>query len=323
MNARILIALDGSKIAEQVLPHAQLLAQGLPCRIDLLRVVEPPPPELTGSARSLYQAWAEEGAINAQNDLEKVAESLERNGLIVSSSVQEGDPASIILAESEKEAGTLIAASTHGRSGLTRWLMGSVTNKVLRATVNPMLLVRAKSDPPKPNPELRTVIVPLDGSSVAEEVLPHVVALANRLNLKVNLLRVLPTAREYARYIEQNFISSVANVGDSPHQDFYMEDEIRARNYLCSVKDRLRRQGVSSVEDHLLRGHAASIIIDTGLETPNSMVAMTTHGGSGLGRWVLGSVTDRVVRHCGVPVLVIRSAMDDTQQVINFRPRPV
>ena len=88
--------------------------------------------------------------------------------------------------------------------------------------------------------------------------------------------------------------------------------------YLHEVKVHLHRQGVWLVEERLLRGHPAATIADLAREIPGSLVAMTTHGRSGMGRWILGSVADRVIRHSGAPVLVVRSS----EQLLRDVPAP-
>jgi nucleotide-binding universal stress UspA family protein len=222
--------------------------------------------------------------------------------------VRQGGPASWIISEAEKEPGTLIAMSTHGRSGVARWLLGSVTDKVLLATTTPLLIVRS-SEPPNPVSEvqLKTVIVPLDGSVLAEQVLLHVATLAKALDLAVKLVRVHPSVEEYSRYFERQQIGSAATVYSGPYEVFSKEADAQAMEYLHEVKMQLHHEGVWLVEESLLRGHPAATIVELARETPGSLIAMTTHGRSGIGRWLLGSVADRVIRHSGVPVLVVRS----------------
>ena len=217
----------------------------------------------------------------------------------MASLVKEGHPASCIADEGDKEPGTLIAMSTHGYSGVTRWVMGSVTDKVLHATANPLLIVRAREQTGTP-PEVRleSVIVPLDESTMAEEALPHVVHIAKALRLKVTPVRVTPTVDAYYRYAEYasgNWDSVAMQVDD------------QAASYLNVIRQKLLGQGVPLVEERLLHGPPAMAIVDLARETRNNLVIMTTHGRSGLGRWVLGSVADRVVQNSGDPVLVIRA----------------
>jgi nucleotide-binding universal stress UspA family protein len=302
MYSKILVPLDGSALAEQVLPYVRPLAKALVTSIELLRTTPPAGQELAdpSSANSQDQAL---------DYLRSISASLNDLGVSISYIVRQGDPASWIISEAEQEPGTLIAMSTHGRSGVARWLLGSVTDKVLHATTTPLLIVRS-SEPPNPMSEvqLKTVIVPLDGSVLAEQVLPHVVTLAKALDLAVQLVRVHPSVEEYSRYFERQQIGSTATVYSGPYEVFSREVDAQAMEYLHEVRMQLHHERVRSVEESLLRGHPAATIVDLARETPGSLVAMTTHGRSGIGRWLLGSVADRVIRHSGVPALVVRSS---------------
>ncbi len=299
MYRRILVPLDGSKLAEEVLPYVRLLAAADPMRIVLLRVIEPAPPDLIGLSPGVSLAEITAGiATEAQEYLDTVATSLKEDGLDVASLVKEGDPASCIADEGNKESGTLVTMSTHGYSGITRWVMGSITDKVLHATTNPLLIVRAQDQaatPPKVR--LESIIVPLDESTLAEQALPHVVYLAKALRLKVTPVRVTPTVDSYYRYAEY---------ATADWDNLAMQVDDQAAGYLSVIRQKLLRQGVPSVEERLLHGPPATAIVDLAREVTNDLVVMTTHGRSGLGRWVLGSVADRVVRNSGDPVLVVR-----------------
>ena len=147
MYTRILVPLDGSDLAEQVLPYVKLLGQKLQPEIELLRTVEPVPDELADTAHGDYpHRISANRSSHAQDYLEQVAGSLRESGINVICTVHEGEPAPLILSASAKKPDTLIAMSTHGRSGITRWSMGSVTDKVLHATTNPLLVVRGQPE---------------------------------------------------------------------------------------------------------------------------------------------------------------------------------
>ncbi|MFQ6026653.1 MAG: universal stress protein [Dehalococcoidia bacterium] len=297
---RILVPLDGSELAERVLPYVSLLGNRLQSRIELLRVIEPISDELSDPDHGVDPHRISASMVShAQDYLAKVAASLNNEGLTVSCTVHEGDPASYIVGEAEKDPDTLVAISTHGRSGIRRWTLGSVTDKVLQATINPLLIIRAgDQEATTTEVKLKTVIVPLDGSPVGEGILPHLTPLVAALGLKVTLLQVTPPAEEYYRYMDY----PVADYGD-----LSKEVDTQALAYFCRVSRKLRQQGVSSIEERLIHGHPAAAIVDYASKTPDSLVAMGTHGRSGVGRWILGSVTDRVVQQSGDPVLVIRS----------------
>lgn len=300
MFGRMLIPLDGSKTAEDVLPYARRLAADARVAVELLGVVEMA--EIAEDIASNQAAYAgalvREAVRNSTEYLEKLAQTF-HNGK-VRCNVQQGRPEDIIIAAASADRATLIAMATHGRSGVTRWLLGSVTEKVLRGTVNPLLVVRAPGNS-KTDGEaaLRSVIVPLDGSDVAETILSPVAALARALDLQVLLIRVyglpLPT---YG--------------GDDYYVPDYLElkDQIRdeAEGYLNSRANLLRAQGVAEVSTVVIEGSAADAIIDLARKTPDNLVALSPHGRSGLQRWVLGSVTEKVVRHCQDPVLIVRES---------------
>jgi nucleotide-binding universal stress UspA family protein len=302
MYDKILVPLDGSALSEQVLPYVRSLAKALVASIELLRTIPAAGLELADPSSTNSQD-------QALDYLRSISASLNDLGVSVFSIVRQGSPASWIISEAEQEPGTLIAMSTHGRSGVARWLLGSVTDKVLLATTTPLLIVRS-SEPPNPISEvqLKTVTVPLDGSVIAEQVLLHVATLAKALELAVKLVRVHPSVEEYSRYFERQQIGSAATVYSGPYEVFSREADAQAMEYLHEVKMQLHQEGVWLVEESLLRGHPAATIVDLARDTPGSLVAMTTHGRSGMGRWLLGSVADRVIRHSGVPVLVVRSS---------------
>jgi nucleotide-binding universal stress UspA family protein len=183
MYKKILVPLDGSKLAEGVLPYAKFLAGSLQLPIDLMHVNDP-----ETAAPSAY-------AVQGADYLKAVAATLPAS-LTANCSVENGKAAEVIVDSASRDARTLITMATHGRSGAGRWLLGSVAQKVLQAAINPLLLIRPNEET-RPSGEVRlsTVILPLDGSHLAEKIFPHVVYLANRLKLEVVLIRTytLPT----------------------------------------------------------------------------------------------------------------------------------
>src|SRR5215469_13003349 len=192
MYSKILIPLDGSKTAEKVLPYARALAENLKARVELisaLNVAEMAAHISAEHARHL-DTITEEGERRSLEYLKKIATTFP--GGSVACTVEKGRPEDVILEKAALDAGTLIAMATHGRSGLDRWLLGSVAEKVLRGASNPTLVVRAKKEknPAWEMATLKRVVVPVDGSELSERILPHVEALAKHLDLEVTLLGV-------------------------------------------------------------------------------------------------------------------------------------
>jgi len=292
MYRKILVPLDGSEISEGVLPHARFLARALEIPVELLHVIDP----------ALLQPNSP--PVQNREYLEKIAASFA--GMTkVQSTVESGNPPGVIVDLAAAQPGSLIAMATHGYTGPRRWLMGSVAERVLDATTNHLLLVRPAEVDHGSEAQLTTMLVPLDGSEVAERVLPTVAELATRLKLEVALLRVVKqvyTAPPEA--ILPLFGVNIPNL-----KQLWEEARIAAEQYLTDRVEDLRGRGVVNVTSMALLGGAdgaAAEIIDLANHTRHNIVAMSTHGESGLGRWVIGSVTQRVVRHSTGPVLVIR-----------------
>ncbi|MBI4198081.1 MAG: universal stress protein [Chloroflexi bacterium] len=300
MYKRILVPLDGSKLAEQVLPYVGAFAAALGSTVELLRCIEPVSPEMADPTPGILLGKVTESFLARANDyLETVSQSLRRAGISISHAAYEGDPATKIIEAAERDPTTLIAMSTHGRSGLTRWVMGSITSKVLQVTENPMLVIHPREGGAATGRvKLSHLVVPLDGSRIAEQILPHAIAVAKALKLKTILVRVTPAPADYYRYMEYP-------VGR--YQDFSKEVDEAAQQDLQDTEAKLLQQGIAQVERRLMHGQPAAAVVDVVKAVPESLVSMTTHGRSGIGRWMLGSVADRVVRYTGSPVLLIRA----------------
>jgi nucleotide-binding universal stress UspA family protein len=298
MYTRMLIPLDGSKVAEQVLPYARFLAKGLAIPVELLEVVDPEALAFLSNPRQgrYVDTILAEGVESSKNYVETIGRSFQ--GTKVKSFVEKGKAEDVVIERAAADKNTLIVMATHGRSGIQRWLLGSVADKVLHGATNHVLLVRA-NDGGKTDGEaaLKTVIVPLDGSPLAEQVLPYVVDLAKTVKLELVLMRAyaLPPAISPEDY---GFYSA----------DLLDHLEAEARDYLAGKVNEVKRKGVENVTSVVNTGYGAEEIITLGRHTPDNFIAMSTHGRSGIQRWVMGSVTDRVVRHSGDPVLIIRSA---------------
>lgn len=309
MYIRILVPLDGSRLSEQVTPFVRPLAKKLTAHVKLFRVIEPVDPGLADPAHGRFLDQIATSMRNqAEDSLGNIRSAFTAAGIEVSSVAYEGSPASSIVAEANKDPAALIAMSTHGRSGVTRWFLGSVTDKVLHSVQNPLLIVRSEATDPESEADLQTIIVPLDGSLLAEQVMPHALTVAKALHSKISLVRVTPSRKEYRSYMTGLPIEADSARFYQTYEEFSLLADGEATEYLHNMKSKLQKQGVVSVEERLLHGDPAAAIIDIARETSDNLVAMTTHGRSGIGRWALGSVADRVIRGCGDPVLLVRAA---------------
>jgi nucleotide-binding universal stress UspA family protein len=297
MVRKILVALDGSRVSEGVLPYARFLARALKVPVSLFRVVGPQSQKpMSTVGRELPTDLRAGEAKTCSDYLRRVADTFPPE-LTVDWCVDTGHPAERIAERAAADAGTLIVMATHGRSGIQRWLLGSIAGKVLQIATNPLFLVRGTREPESGEAPLKRVVVPLDGSEPAELAIPHAVELTRRIDMEIVLARVY-------------LLPGVAYpTGDyAPDWDL-LNREVRetATRYLERKMLELQREGVERVSSAVLEGSAAEKIMDLAHEKPWSMIAMCTHGQSGVGRWVLGSITERVVRHSSDPVLIIRA----------------
>ncbi len=318
MYERILVPLDGSKLAEHVLPYVRALAQAHKLPVTVLQAYASIPPEVVAAVEPgpapapgpQGQAAAERRSFLAQVSAERkqmaeeyvnsVAERLRMEKIAAKAVVQDAPPDEAIAAEAGIGDGTLIVMSTHGRSGVARLVVGSVMDKVLRSTSSPLFVVRPREgEPPSQGAAIRNIVLPLDGSPVAEQVLPYAAALATALRATVRPAWVIPPFPAY-------YGGYMGDASGALH-DLVEETEKAAREYLGRIRARLMREGVAKVYESVLFGNPAESIIDMARTMPYSLVAMTTHGRSGVGRFVMGSVADQVVRHSGAPVLLVRA----------------
>jgi nucleotide-binding universal stress UspA family protein len=301
---RIVVGLDGSALAEQAMPHAAALAERMGAVLVLVQALTSRrelalSPAAYAAAIGLSPGeaatWSqveEAEQRQAVAYLEAVAGPLRGQNQVVECRTPRADAADALIEHAGELDHSLIAMTTHGRGGLRRLVLGSVADAVVRRAPCPVLLARAGAAAEPPAPVYRSVLVTLDGSTVAEEVLPHAEAIARRFGARVTLLQAVQEAGDG----EPDARPSTPRDGG----------RLEASPYLVRAVARLRDLGV---EAHAERwaGGAAPVIARRAAELPADLVAMTTHGAGGLRRAVLGSVADQVVRLAQRPVLVVRA----------------
>ena len=300
MFEKILVPLDGSPLAQAVLPYAMVVARGFHSRVILFHVAETALDHEDPDQKAHADETVERIRPLAENYLAGVADEFRGEGIDVETKVAKGRAAAQIVEYAEQEDVGLIALSTHGRSGLARLVMGSQIDKVLRGCEQPILLVRPRGEGAggEAAGRLSKIIVPLDGSNAAEAALPFAEELAKVLGLEIILVQVVS--------IETNvYFGSIGPESWGVAGDLLQRLAEVASGYLTDLAKQLKDRGLR-VQWEVLLGWPALRIVDFAKETPDSLVVMTTHGRSGFRRWVLGSVADEVVRKTGEPVLVIR-----------------
>jgi nucleotide-binding universal stress UspA family protein len=290
MIKRIMVPLDGSQLAEQALPLARVLASTFKAELLLATAVGSPDHYVNEVNAGVL---AEAGRLVSEQYLTTKEQQLADEGFHVRSAVAEARPHMAISSLCDRERVDLIVMTTHGRSGVTRWTMGSVADKVLRTTSTPVILIHPTAHGAPPS-AIERIVVALDGSELAEAVLPLAQRMAKAMKANVHLVRaVVPPAVIFgAEYLP----------GTLP----VLEDiESEARQYVEAVAGTLKSSGLTTTTE-VRAGIPAEVILAEASQ-PGDLVVISTHGRSGVDRWFLGSVADAVVRHGDIPVLVVRS----------------
>jgi nucleotide-binding universal stress UspA family protein len=301
MTSQILVPLDGSALAERALACAVMLAQGLSADLVLFRAVSVPP-DLTDVLRDVPQgveAQMEQLEAGACEYLSQVASRLKTLGLNVRTVVEWGPAAEEIVDYAEQEDIQQIVMATHGYSGISRWRHGSVAERVLQSASVPVLLVRAgekMQDDIQQAMQCQRIMVPLDGSSVAEQVLPPVISVARAIDAEIVLFRV-PIAQ---------ITGSLSGDWCLPLEGTLDTANGIASVYLKRMAEHLQQQGIK-VSTAMRMGGVANVIIEFAEANAIDLIAMCTHGRTGLARWALGSVTDRVLRAGHIPLFLVRA----------------
>ena len=296
MIENILVPVDGSSVSAQALPVAAMLAATLQSRLTLLRVLDSPK-----DASGLDQAGAESFQTQPLFDSElKLLASL---NVSAECFVQHGKPAAAIMQYARREHMGLIVMATHGRSGLTRMVFGSVTDAVVQQCEIPLVVVRASEPPGPAHSRIRRILVPLDGSELAESAIGHAAALAKPMGADVVLFSIWDTfGCELSIYPR-----------DEVEAEMH-ERHAAAKQYLIAQTEKLTAQGVSA-RWQLKSGLVVEEIIGTAQKQDVDLIVMSTHARRGFDRWVEGTVAGEVLRGSPVPVMLIRMTEGALAQV--------
>jgi nucleotide-binding universal stress UspA family protein len=296
MYERIMVPLDGSNAAEMVLPYAEEIATKFNSEIALVSVAEPTPAESDHLFRAYLKTIQEKVRTEFGNWGAKP-------GTPVTIEVLAGKPAQEILSYAADKNVSLVVMASRGTSGEGPWLLGNIAAKVLRATTKPVLLVRkeAPAEDLQRKGLIKRILVPLDGSKVAEQIVPHAEELARGMGAELILFQA------YESFL--GVISGEAMVTMSAEEikEANKHREEDAKAYLRTIAGTLREMGLT-VSEVVVPGEPADVILSYAESNAVDIISMSTHGLSGLKRWVFGSVTDKVLHAGDMPVLVVRAA---------------
>ena len=318
MISRVLVPLDGSPEAEQALPYARallptggaiLLFQAVP-EFEMPGANEPALTELNWALKPAPDANGKTRLEVAQAALTQIATRVSDDQVSCSTEVAQGDPASEILQAIAQRDVDVVAMTTHGRGAVGRTVFGSVADRIVRTSPVPVVLVRPWLEPAVPeSASITRLLVPLDGSDLAEEALPIATELAQRLKVPVHLVRATNTAAVLASLTGGSFFP--VNPPQSMYDQMIADLEGSARSYLTSVATRLQEQGLD-VSWAVLDGSPYADIANAA--QPDDLIIITSHGRGGVMRWLLGSVAEKLVREAPAPVLLVPAANRGSHQ---------
>jgi nucleotide-binding universal stress UspA family protein len=269
MTQPILVPLDGSDLAEQALPYAQKLAEP-GCQLILLEVGQ------------------DEDDLSM---LERHADSCARLETAV------GNPAEQILQVAKELNVGLIVMTTHGRGALGRWAFGSVADAVTRISPVPVFVVRPRDRDTEITPVIQRMVVPLDGSPLAEEALPTALSLAQRLHLPVHLVIAIDLTKLLPVEMMPTGVFDA-----SLYEETVAQLDADATAWLTQTAEQLRQEGVATTWSIL---HGSPFLAIADAVKPGDVIVMTSHGRSGAKRWLLGSVAEKLIREGPAPVLLV------------------
>ena len=291
MKRRILVPLDGSNNAEIVIPYVEEIGAKLSAEITLAIVSE----SRNTDTVKRYEAYLKR--IEEQVQF-RVKDLGGKEPFKVLSTILFGNPASEIMRHAKEINAGLIVIASRGSSGNEPGVLGSTATKVVRASSMPVLLVKVPgNDAGRQAMRLvKKILLPLDRSHAGEAAIPFVEELAQGLGAELVFLHIVEPP-----------VQTLTDQVGGPTDGYALKRESTAiRAYLANIEKDLKAKGlsVSSVTD---TGAPADVIIDYAQGKAIDLIAMSTHGRSGIGRWLLGSVTDKVLQAGDTPVLIVRA----------------
>lgn len=285
MWKKILVTVDGSNLAEQAFPYAEEIAVAFNSEVILLYVNEPDEEKYL----NMHQLYINEVAERMRERVKKVSPVL-----------LSGKPDEEIISYAEKNDIELMIMASHGHSGVKSWAVGDTACKVINDTAVPLLLVKAtKSSRKVPEKGLLSrILLPLDGSKAGEAAVDYVKELKTRLEAEVILFGVVPAEQrvrtvgglDYIRYPERQMDAV----------------RVEAKEYLDKIYQRLKK-GKGEVKIDIKAGDVAREITRAAGRKRAKLLAIASHGHTGMTKWVFGSIAQKVVQASKVPVLLVKT----------------
>lgn len=301
MKHGLFVPLDGSSWSEHALPFATMLARQAQVPLHLAHVHIPIVTEYVESIPIIDPEMDQASRRNDRAYLDAVCDKLTTlAGVRARGTVLDGPVIDTLIDHVHATQADMIVMTTHGRGGLTRLWLGSVADTLVRRSHVPVLVIRpheAAADL-SATPEIKRVLVPLDGSPLAERALEIAIDLSKLTGAELVLLRV----------VDALIVGSVPMMPRQPIDtyDIVEQRQREAYSYLREWCDRLHTENIPASCKVLIEPAPATAILDELTQANYDLVVMATHGRGGLSRMLIGSVADKVLRGADLPILLYR-----------------
>jgi nucleotide-binding universal stress UspA family protein len=302
----IMTPVDASLRETPALTVAAMLARQLDATLHLVRVLAPP--IVAQRVQQINPVDITEEDLSAEVEahranLEALGAEVERNSEVrVHTTLMVGRVTQTLRDHADEIGADVIVMSSHSHGGLKRLNLGSVTDYLIRNTHIPVLVVKPDAAFVDEGPEATArFVVPLDGSAMAEQIVPEVAALATALNASVTLLHVV-TPQTYA---QKRIVQ--------PGLPWWDADIAAANKYLSGQADFLAASGVTVAKDVILNADVPFAILDYSIRNRANCIAVATNGVGGLRRFVFGTVADEVTRKSPISLLVFHPNLQANQ----------
>lgn len=307
MNAPILVPLDGSTFGENALPIAMSMARRMKAPLTLMHVHSLL--DATYAELQVFDNTLDQELRNRERDYLHTIQKQVQDRLSVPVTVRnvDGDVAIAISEQIESLRAGWLVMTTHARGVMGRFWLGSVTDELIRSTTIPILAVHPGDKTPDlvKDPALKHLLIPLDGTPLAEQILEPALAFGKAMEADYTLLRVITPVYPVTLPAEPAIFGSVASDMMDRVEKMHAELKKEAGAYLEKVAARLRGEGVK-VNTRITIEEQPGVAILDNAKAPIDMIAIETHGRGGLSRLLLGSVADKVIRGSALPILVHR-----------------
>lgn len=305
MNPSILVPLDGSTFGEHALPIAMSMARRMNATLNLIHVHSLL--DATYAELQVFDNTLDQELRNKEKQYLQAIQKQVQDRLSVPVKVfnLDGDVATVIREEAERQHASWVVMTTHARGALGRFWLGSNTDELIRHSSVPIIAVHPGDKPPNLAQErvIQHILIPLDGTPLAEGILEPTVAFGKAMGADYTLLRVVTPVYPVTLPAEPAIFGSVATDIMDRVEKMHADLKKEAGEYLEKVATRMRNDGLT-VHTRVTIEEQPGVAILENAKAPIDMIAIKTHGRGGFSRLLLGSVADKVVRGSPLPILV-------------------